>query len=183
MKKLKYLLILSAVILLDSNLFGIDINESILFPQKNSNYFSKENVQVSLYSNKKQNYIRLFGTKSYSPPFFLKKPSSHPFLSDIEIPIEKLLIEKDSFGHCLVDFLNLNPKEIKVKLYQYEEKCSVETKEFYIQPNREVFETSEFFIIRFDFTHDNKEYVVWLKSNKSKPTISELESSIFVSPI
>jgi len=166
MKLSKYLLILSTIIFLNSNLFGIDIESPVVF--------FKENTSVSFY--KKQNELRIFGytpsdAKRYSPDRGIAVSI------EISIPIEKHLIGKDAFGRSLVDFFNINPKEVKVELRQIHYSRSDKIEKFSIQPEIDFIE-NDIFEIHFKFTHNNKIYTIFLNSIKSKPNLSEIECLI-----
>lgn len=98
------------------------------------------------------------------------------------MPIEKNLIDKDPLGRSLIDFLNINPQEIKVKLTQFKCDCIDEIEEFeefYVQPELDFIENNRC-EINFKFTNKNKEYAVFLSSNKPKPILSELDCLTFV---
>ena len=160
MKLIKCLLITIVIFLLNSNVFSIDIGHCVSF--------SKENVQVSFC--KKQNQIQLFG---------LNLLLGGHFALQIDIPLENNLIEKDKLGHSLIDFFNINPKEIKVQLAQKIDCRSEEVEEFSIQPEIDFIESQDFLTL-FKFHHNNKSYLVRISSIKAKPTLSELECYILV---
>lgn len=184
MKLIKYLLTINIVI--SSSIFGANDSSAIIQELSPERYdtlpegftiidpilpiaFPKENTSVSLL--KKQNKIRIFGYTFGEP----KKM----YALQIDAPIENNLIETNVLGYSLIDFVNLNPKEIKVTLTDCADCSRIE--EFSIQPDEiTLSELSGYFELFFSFTNNDKKYLVFLESIKSKPALSDLKCLVGV---